>query len=357
MLRDPRTTKSFRDAGERIVRQESATPSSISQLLGAPALVARRAATDAEAWDVRLAALATLAQYDGLTFVTLRNSNVSAAYNLAGDPTTEPTIHGAVEEVANTGVTVQLRTSVPLADGRIAGAALVTPLAPNDAFAGALIALRVGRAFAAVDTYTAVGIAEIVSLELARSIAVSREATERRQALALYELARHALFTDDLDETLQSIAMVLASALDHDAAHVWLRRADRSLHRHAAYPLDPLEATSMWENDHSAVSGALRERRLVRTSGDTAWMPAHTREALVVPLRADPRPLGIVVLARAQVPYALDDIEMADVVGTFIGRVVAAASRKALPHHVDLPVRTVSDAEREPELAESRELN
>ena len=357
LLRDSRTTKSFRDAGERIVRQESATSSSISQLLGAPALSARRATTDAEAWDVRLAALATLAQYDGLTFVTVGSSNTPAAYNLADDPTTEPTLRGAVEEVGNAGVTVQLRTSVRLADGRVAGAALVTPLAPNDAFAGALVALRVGRPFAAVDTYTAVGIAEIVSLELARSINASREATEHRQALALYELARHALFTDDLDETLQSIAMVLASALDHDAAHIWLRRPDRSLHRHAAYPLDPLQAGSIWENDHSALSGALRERRLVRMSGDTAWMPANTREGLVVPLRADPRPVGILVLARAQAPYALDDIEMADVVGTFIGRVVAAATRKAVPQHVDLSARTVSDAEREAELAESRELN
>ena len=356
-MRDPRTTKSFRDAGERIVRQESAAPSSISQLLGAPALSARRATTDAEAWDVRLAALATIAQYDGLTFVTLRNSDLSVAYNLAGDATTEPTIRAAVEEVANTGVTVQLRMSVPLADGRAAGAALVTPLAPNGAFAGALIALRVGRPFAAVDTYTAVGIAEIVSLELARSINASREATERRQALALYELARHALFTDDLGETLQSIAMVLASALDHDAAHIWLRRADRSLHRHAAYPLDALQATNVWENDHSALSGALRERRLVRVSGETAWMPANTREGLVIPLRADPRPLGVIVLARAQVPYALDDIEMADVVGTFVGRVVAAANRTAVPQHVDLGVPTVSDGDREAELAESRELN
>jgi len=254
-------------------------------------------------------------------------------------------------------VTVQLRASVSLADGRAAGAALVTPLAPNAAFAGALVALRVGRPFAAVDTYTAVGIAEIVSLELARSINAGREATERRQALALYELARHALFTDDLGETLQSIAMVLAGALDHDAAHIWLRRADRALHRHAAYPLDPRDVTSIWENDHSALSGALRERRLVRMSGDTAWMPTNTREALIVPLRADPRPLGILVLARAQAPYALDDIEMADVVGTFIGRVVMAANRNTVRQHVDLAARTEFDTEREAELAESRELN
>ena len=86
-------------------------------------------------------------------------------------------------------------------------------------------------------------------------------------------------------------------------------------------------------------------------------MPANTREGLVIPLRADPRPLGVIVLARAQVPYALDDIEMADVVGTFVGRVVAAANRTAVPQHVDLGVRTVSDGDREAELAESRELN
>ena len=357
MLRDPRTTKSFRDAAERIVRQESATSSSISQLLGAPALSARRVTSDVEAWDVRLAALATLAQYDGLTFVTLGSSKMSVAYNLDDDPTIEPTIRSAVDEVVSAGATVQLRAAVPLADGRVAGAVLVTPLAWNGATAGALVAFRVGRPFAAVDTYTAVGIAEIVSLELARSISASREATERRQALALYELARHALFTDDLDEGLQSIAMVLASALDHDAAHIGLRRADRALHRHAAYPLDPLEAPIIWENDHSALSGALRERRLVRMSGDAAWMPANTREGLVVPLRADPRPLGILVLARAQAPYALDDIEMADVVGTFIGRVVAAASRGAGSQDIVFPARSVSDVEREAALAESRERN
>jgi GAF domain-containing protein len=357
VLRDPRTAKSFRDAGERIVRQESATSSSITQLLGAPALSARRVTTDGEAWDVRLAALATLAQYDGLTFVTPGSSNPPTAYNLVEDPITEPVIRGAVEEVANAGVTVQLRAAIPLADGRVAGAVLVTPLARNDATSGALVALRVGRPFAAVDTYTAVSIAEIVSLELARAINAKREATERRQALALYEIARHALFTEDLDETLQSIAMVLASVLDHDAAHVWLRRADRSLHRHAAYPLDPLEAPILWENDHSAISGALRERRLVRMGGDAAWMPANTREALIVPLRADPRPLGILVLARAQVPYALDDIEMADVVGTFIGRVVATARRGAGSQHGDHPARSASHVERDAEFAESRERN
>lgn len=356
-MREPRTTKSFRDAGDRIVRQESAFPDSISRLLGAPALSARRVTTDADAWNVRLAALATLAQYDGLTFVTPGGVDGPAAYNLTRDPTAEPEIRSAVDDVARSAETVQLRASVPLADGRIATAVLVTPLAPNDAAIGALIALRVGRPFTAVDAYAAVGVAEIVSLELARSINAAREATDRRQALALYELARHALFTEDIDETLESIAMVLASALDHDAAQVWLRRPDRSLRRHAAFPLDRIAPVVMWENDHAALMAVLHERRLVRLSEATAWMPAKTREALVVPLRGDPRPLGILVLARAETPYGLDDIEMADVLGTFIGRVVAAASRSAVSQQGAYAARPLPDSERDEELAETREGN
>ena len=303
--------------------------SPIGGLLSAPALSARRAITDADAWEVRLAALATLGQYDGLTFVAIDSADVPPRYNLIEDPASEPAIRAAVDQAAQSATTVQLRISVPLADGRIASVALVTPLASTEALGGALIALRVGRPFAAVDAYTAVGIAEIVSLELARSLTARREATERRQAFALYELARHALFGDDLDETLQSIAMLLASTLEHEAVHIWLRRPDRSLSRHAAYPADRLPFETLRENEHDALWGALRERRLVRLSAANApWVPSNTGEVLVAPLRSDPRPLGILVLARAGAPYGYDDVEMADVLGTFIGRVVAAWARR-----------------------------
>lgn len=287
---------------------------------------------------MRLTALATLAQYDGLTFATIGAAHAPAAYNLAEDPMGEAAIRAAVEEAAHSAATVQLRASVPLADGRVAGAVLVTPLARSDAFVGALVALRVGRPFAAVDAYTAVGIAEIVSLELGLSISARREATERRQALALYELARHQLFSEDLNGALQSIAMVLGSALDHDAAHVWLRRPDRSLRRHAAYPADRPAVATLWESDHSAIRGALHERRLVRVSGaaEGHWIPSKTSEALVVPLRGAPKPHGILVLARAETPYGLDDIEMADVFGTFIGRVVESRSEAEVASEVEL---------------------
>jgi GAF domain-containing protein len=355
VLREPRATKSFRDAGDRIVRQEAAVSPSISGLLSAPALAPRGITTDADAWAVRLAAFATLAQYDGLTFVTLGRAEASAMHNLVADTTSEPTIRDAVDQAAHSAMTVQLRTSVPLADGRMASAVLVTPLAPSEAFVGALVAMRVGRPFAAVDTYTAVGIAEIVSLELARSITAQREATERRQALALYEIARHALFTEDLDETLLSIAMVIASTLDHDAAHIWLRRPDRLLRRHAAYPDDRTTSEIERESDHTALWGALHERRLVRMSraANLAWIPSNTGEILVVPLRSDPRPVGILVLGRAQPHYGSDDIEMADVLGTFIGRVVASAARRPAEssRSADEP-ESVNEPESEAQLAE-----
>ena len=356
VLREPRTTKSFRDAGNRIVRQESAVSPSISGLLSAPALAARGAITDRDAWDVRLAALATIAQYDGLTFVALGLADSLAAYNLGDDAMSEPAIRAAVEQAAHSAMTVQLRASAPLADGRMASAVLVTPLAPSDAFVGALVAFRVGRPFAAVDTYTAVGIAEIVSLELARSLTARREATERRQAFALYELARHALFSENLDETLQSIAMVLAGTLDHDAAHIWLRRPDRLVRRHAAHPSDRTASEIVRENDHSALWAALHERRLVRMSGasSVSWAPSNTGEVLVVPVRSEPRPLGFLVLARAQAPYGLDDIEMADVLGTFVGRVVASAARRASATREENAARPTIDVESEAQLAESQ---
>lgn len=366
LLRDPRTTKSFRDAGDRIVRQESAVSPSISGLLSAPAIAARGATTDMDAWDVRLAALAALGQYDGLTFVTLGHRGAHAAYNLVDEALLDPAILAAVDQAANSGTTVQLRASVALADDRMTSAVLVTPLAPSEAFVGALVAFRVGRPFGAVDTYAAVGIAEIVSLELARSLTIRREATERQQALALYELARHALFGEELDETLQSIAMVVATTLEHDAAHIWLRRPDGLLRRHAAYPEGRTTSEMERESDHGALWGALHERRLVRLSGaaSVAWTPSNVSEVLVVPLRSDPRPLGILVLGRDQARYGLDDIEMADVLGSFIGRVVASAAGRPLrttgstvAARSTVATRSVTDLESEGGLAESRQAN
>ena len=354
-LRESKPTKSFRDAADRIVRQESAMPESMSRLLGAPTIPTRAPATDQDAWDVRLAALASIAQYDGLTFVTADGTEPAAAYNLAADPMDDPIIQSAVDEVARSAATLQVRTSVALADGRVATAVLVTPLAGSSAAAGALLALRVGRPFAAVDSYAAVRIAEIVSLELTRALDRRRELADRAQALALYELARLALFTEDHTDMLQGTAMLLARTLEHDAVHIWTRDRGRSLQRRAAYPSDDAAADVVWENEHDALSWALHERRVVRLSAANApWIPSNINEVLVAPLRADPGPVGILVLGRRVPAYGLDDIEMADLLGTFVGRVMTYPRDRAQSarYEQDLaPART--DVETEGELEES----
>lgn len=303
---------------------------------------------------MRLAAFAALGQYDALTFVFV-DDTARRTHNLHEDPVEEPAIRDAIGDALRTGATAQLRVAVPLADGRMATAVLVSPLATSDTASGALVALRVGRPFAAVDAHNAVAIAELASLELAREPDAVRETAERRHALALYELARQALFAADVDDALHGIAMLLGEALEHQAAHVWLRGDDGALHRRAAHPSNVEPPRPLWPDDHEALWGALRERRIVRVTraAAVAWLPASTSEALVVPLRGDERPLGVLILARAGSPYALDDIEMADVLGTFVGRVVATAKRaRPSTHHVPV-VPQVDDLVREEELAQS----
>src|SRR2546426_12690239 len=68
-IREPRAAKSFRAAGDRIVRQESAMPSVVSRLLTPPIVARRQNGNDADEWSIRLTALATLGQYDGLAFL------------------------------------------------------------------------------------------------------------------------------------------------------------------------------------------------------------------------------------------------------------------------------------------------
>jgi hypothetical protein len=315
----------------------------------------RHASTDDEAWEVRLTALATLGQFDALTFVLIDDAAARHAHNLTEDPTEEPAIRDAIGEAVRAGAAAQLRVAVPLADGRMATAVLVSPLAASDTSAGALVALRVGRPFAALDARNAVAIAELASLELARTAGAVRETSERRQALALYELARLALFADDVDGALHGIAILLSGVPEHEAAHVWIRGDDGALHRRAAHPSGDETPRPLWPDDHEALWGALRERRIVRVTRAAAveWLPQRTSEALVVPLRGDERPLGVLILARAGSPYALDDIEMADVLGTFVGRVVATARRAAAPtYHVPAPPHR-DDLVGEQELAES----
>lgn len=327
-IREPRPAKSFRAAGDRIVRQESAMPSVVSRLLTPTVVAKREIGTRADDWSLRLTALATLAQYDALTFVVDAPSRDRYAYNVGDDPLADDATRSGIDETRRSGATVQTKTTLRLADDRVAAAAMIAPLVATDAVSGVLIALRVGRSFAAADALTASGVSELVALELARETAARRDEAHRRQAFALYELARLALFGEHLLETLQDVTALLTGSLDHDLAQIWLFDPDGALELSAAKPHENLRFELMRPADHDVLAEALHQQRLVRVGNGALrpWVSAETREVIVVPLGDRARSLGVLVLARDRDRYTEADEELASVLGRFISRLVVRAA-------------------------------
>ena len=323
-------------------------PSVVSRLL-TPSVTARPAgAGGADEWSIRLAGLAVLGQYDALTFLVdgaaRRNS-----YNVVDDPVADDAIRAAVEETRRSGATVQTQTAIRLADDRVAGAAMIAPLVATDAVAGVLVALRVGRSFAAADALVASGVSEIVSLEFAREAAARRDEAHRRQALALYELARLSLFGEHLLETLQDVTVLLTSALDHDVAQIWLFESDGALELSAARPRENLRFEQMNAVEHDALAQALHQQRIVRIGHGALrpWVPAETRELIVVPLADRARTLGALVLGRVSQRYEETDEEVAGVLGRFISRLVVKARLEREITERSEPAAAARDANRE----------
>jgi hypothetical protein len=324
---EAKPAKSFRAAGDRIVRQETASPSIVTRLLAAPVLARRQITTDDDAWSVRLGALATLGQYDALTFRVDSPSLRARSYNLIADAPFDDALRAAIDETRHVSTTVQTHTTVPLADGRSAAVAMIVPLVATD-LSGVLIALRVGRSFAAADALTASGVAELLALELTRELAGRRDEANRREAFALYELARLALFGDELEETLQSIVTLLAKTLDHDVAHIWLLRSGGPLQLVAAYPQEGMRFDEARPGEHNALAEVLHHHRVVRIGHGALrqWVPDDVKELVVAPISDRADPIGALVLGRTHEHYRQEDEEFAHVLGRFIARVVTRAS-------------------------------
>lgn len=327
-MSEPRPVKSFRAAGDRIVRQESAARSVVTRLLGAPMTDARKVTTDDDAWAVRLAALASLAQYDGLAFVVDDPVRMSRAHNVVGDTLTDPVIRALVDETRRSAATARMPTAVLLADGRAADVLLAAPLVMTEGSRGVLIAFRVGRSFTAADAVNAYGVAELLALELTRRFDRRHDDADRRQALALYELGRLAIFGDDIEATLHAAVAILANTVDHDVAHLWISLSDGSLELRAAEPQIGLTLGIVRPRDHGVLSEVLVQHRVVRVAEamPVAWVPPDARSLLVAPLIDRGRPLGLLVLGRAREPYEAEDVEFAGVVASFIARLVAATA-------------------------------
>ena len=326
-------------------------PSVVSRLLTTPVVSRRRIATDADEWSVRLAALAALGQYDALTFLVDGPARARYAHNVADDPLGDEATRIAIEETRRSGSTVQTHTAIRLADDRVAGAVMVAPLVAIEAVSGVLIALRAGRSFAATDALTASDVSDLVALEIAREAAAERDQKHRRQAYALYELSRLALFGERVSETLQDVCGLVTSAYDNDLAQIWLLAADGAIELRAAHPGEDLHRERLRPEDYAAFAESLHQQRLVRIGRGALrpWVPALTRELFVVPLFDGARTLGILVLGRAAERYEDADEEIAGMLGRFIARVVsraAAASHLEDDRRTDAPKRE-TDADRE----------
>jgi GTP-sensing pleiotropic transcriptional regulator CodY len=330
-------------------------PSMVSRLLTPTIAVRRQITSEADEWAIRLAALATLAQYDGMTFIVDGSDRARYAHNVGDDPAGDTAIRSAIEETRRSGATVQTQTTIRLADDRNAGAAMVAPLVSTETVSGAVIALRVGRSFAASDALTASGVSDLIALELTREALARRDAAHRRQAFALYELARLALFGEQLLETLQDVTALLTTALDHDLAQVWLLEPDGGLELSAARPNENVRFERMHPSDHDVLAEALHQQRLVRIGQGALrpWVSAETREVMVVPLADRASSLGVLVLGRAQERYTEADEELASVLGRFISRlVVRSLGRENVQRAAHVDDREASrEWEHEPQLS------
>jgi GTP-sensing pleiotropic transcriptional regulator CodY len=297
-------------------------------------------------WSIRLAALAALAQYDALTFLVDGPARARHAHNVADDPLTDTATRSAIQETQRSGSTVQTMTAIRLSDDRVASAAMVAPLVATEEVSGVLIALRVGRSFAATDALTASGISELIALEVAREMLAGRDEKHRRQAFAFYELARLALFGERRSETLQDVTALVTGAFENDIAQIWLFAPDGALELRAAAPPNDVRFERMFPSEHDALAEALHQRRLVRIGRGALrpWVPAETRELFIVPLAERARSLGVLVLGRTDERYEDADEELAGVLGRYIARLI---SRAAAGDQVD--ERRAQEVTREPD--------
>jgi len=317
--------KSFRAAADRIVRQESSSPTDVLRLLGSAVEPARTIASEHDEWDARLAALAAIGEYDALAVVASKPLRQTHARNISDPRALQHAVAEAIGEVTRRGTAAQLHAPVVLGDGRACSEIMVAPLTTLEGVDGVLVALRVGRGFSATDAVTASRVGTILSLELGRSGAAVQVADTVRQSLALFELARIGLGRQELGERLLVMVEVIALLLGHDVTQLWLLRRGGSLRLRATHPRQSLVLEIARPRDHVVLARAL-DGEAVRGNDPSlrAWIRRTTRELIIAPLRCDDGVSGLLALGRFSERYRDDDLKTATQCADFFAEVVAA---------------------------------
>jgi len=287
-------------------------------------------------WSLRLTALSAAAGWDAVAIVADQPAMVRT-HNVSRRVAFDPQLTTAIAESAAGGSAMLASARIQLSDGRVADGALVAPLRAVRGVRGSLIALRVGRGFGASEGPLAIGASEIASLEVFRSASATRDAFAAKQAFALYELARLALFTEGAAHAVQAIVEVLAGSLEHDIVQLWSLRAGGSLALRAAHPRDGLVLEIARPRDHAALQRAL-SGEVVRAHDPSlhTWVSRTTRDLIVAPLGTSERPVGVLVLGRWRRVYTTDDQEFAAVCARFVGRGLELAAKHGVSDRSEL---------------------
>ncbi|HKY49967.1 MAG TPA: sensor histidine kinase [Candidatus Limnocylindria bacterium] len=288
----------------------------------------------ADFWSARLAHLAALGHLDAIAIVLLGQSGLATyvAHNVS-QTAWDGAANEALQRVVTTGSPEQLRNgAVHLADGRAADTLLVAPIVWRDRIAGALAAFVAERAVQDGDLATLTRLGQLAGLELAEANAMwqSTKQTQefearlhqaeedRKQAMVLFELSRLATLGADVQNDLESAAMMLCGTLGHDAVGIWAH-AEHRLRLRASTGFDKTKSDVPIDESDTVLATVLREKRAARGSfaelrSPPAWAPPGCASYLVTPIGA----LGVLVAGRATGTYTEDDADFSVNVGEYL---------------------------------------
>ncbi len=159
---------------------------------------------------------------------------------------------------------------------------------------------------------------------------------DRRQALALFDLARLAGIGSDPQGDIEAAAALVAHAFRHDVVGIWTSDGDpRRLVLRGSFGYgDVLPGDVVLDGDEfaHAVMGE-RRARFVRGARARAWMMARADSYLLVPITVADSGKGLLVLGRGPDPYREIDLQLgmtiADFLSSLAQREMASRSLKA----------------------------
>lgn len=166
---------------------------------------------------------------------------------------------------------------------------------------------------------------------VARLSAVRRLESDRRQAVALFDLARLAGSGSDAQVDLRAALSVVAVAFRHDVVGIWTPSADpRQLQLRAEIGYGEVLPGRVHLDDDELVAMVVGQGRARHLRGAPArsWTSTRTDEYLVLPIRVTDESHGLLVLGRVHDGYADVDMDIGLTIADFLST-LAQADRSA----------------------------